>query len=80
MPIRRGSPMGVGGMVEMVRSPAYATAVGLLKYGATRPARAERVAQPTRGQAVPTAVAASSDEKPAPGMGAKLWDWLREVF
>jgi len=38
LPVRRGQPMGVGGMTEMVKSPAHATAVGLLKYGASRPA------------------------------------------
>ncbi|MFO0606007.1 MAG: cell division protein FtsA [Polyangiales bacterium] len=81
MPIRRGAPMGVGGMVEMVRSPAYATAVGLLKYGATRPAKVERAPQPARAHAAAAQVAAAApEEKPAPRVGAKLWDWLREVF
>jgi cell division protein FtsA len=82
MPIRRGSPMGVGGMVEMVRSPAYATAVGLLKYGATRPAKVERAPQPARAHAAHERVTAPAapEEKGAPRMGAKLWDWLREVF
>lgn len=34
MPVRRGLPMGVGGLTDVVRSPIYATAVGLLLYGA----------------------------------------------
>jgi cell division protein FtsA len=34
MPVRRGTPTGVGGLSEVVRSPIYATAVGLLLYGA----------------------------------------------
>jgi cell division protein FtsA len=34
MPVRRGTPAGVGGLSEVVRSPIYATAVGLLLYGA----------------------------------------------
>jgi len=85
MPIRRGAPMGVGGMVEMVRSPAYATAVGLLKYGATRPAKVERVAHPAKQHAqqqvaAAAAAAAAHEDKGAPRMGTKLWDWLREVF
>jgi cell division ATPase FtsA len=37
LPVRRGTPIGVGGMAEMVKSPAHATAVGLLKYGVNRP-------------------------------------------
>ncbi len=34
MPVRLGIPQGVSGLTDMVRSPAYATAVGLLIYGA----------------------------------------------
>ena len=37
MPVRVGYPRGVKGLVELVNSPAYATAVGLCIYGAGRP-------------------------------------------
>ena len=33
MPVRRGYPQGFGGLNDVVSSPIYATAVGLLKYG-----------------------------------------------
>ncbi len=33
MPVRRGVPHGVGGLVDAITSPIYATAVGLLCYG-----------------------------------------------
>ncbi len=33
MPVRRGYPQGVGGLKDVVCSPIYATAVGLLLYG-----------------------------------------------
>ncbi len=33
MPVRKGLPLKVGGLVDVVRSPSYATAVGLLMYG-----------------------------------------------
>jgi cell division protein FtsA len=33
LPIRRGSPAGVGGLSDHVNSPAFATAVGLALYG-----------------------------------------------
>jgi cell division protein FtsA len=33
LPIRRGSPGGVGGLADHVANPAYATAVGLVLYG-----------------------------------------------
>lgn len=34
MPVRRGVPRGVGGLVDVVRNPSYATGVGLVLYGA----------------------------------------------
>jgi cell division protein FtsA len=34
VPVRRGMPRGIGGLVDVVRSPMYATAVGLVIYGA----------------------------------------------
>ena len=36
LPVRRGVPTGIGGLIDVVRSPAYATGVGLAKYGAGR--------------------------------------------
>jgi cell division protein FtsA len=36
MPARRAMPVGVGGLADVVKSPAYATAVGLVKYGAEK--------------------------------------------
>ena len=33
MPVRRGSPTGVGGLTDEVNSPAYATSVGMILYG-----------------------------------------------
>ncbi len=33
LPVRRGQPQGVGGLTDIVNSPMYATAVGLLIYG-----------------------------------------------
>lgn len=33
LPVRRGGPQGVGGLTDVVSSPIYATAVGLLLYG-----------------------------------------------
>lgn len=34
MPVKRGLPQGIGGLRDVVNSPKFATAVGLLKYGA----------------------------------------------
>jgi len=33
LPVRMGKPQGVGGLVDVVSSPMYATGVGLLMYG-----------------------------------------------
>lgn len=33
MPVRRGTPSGIGGLVDVVASPAYATVVGLVLCG-----------------------------------------------
>jgi cell division protein FtsA len=34
VPVRRGIPRGIGGLVDVVKSPIYATGVGLVVYGA----------------------------------------------
>ena len=36
MPVKVGVPKGVGGLVDAVASPAHATGVGLVRYGAAR--------------------------------------------
>lgn len=44
LPVRRGAPTDVGGLVDIVNSPMYATGVGLILYGAKHrePSRALR--------------------------------------
>ena len=34
LPVRRGAPNGIGGLVDMVNQPIYSTAVGLVMYAA----------------------------------------------
>ncbi|MBW2056109.1 MAG: cell division protein FtsA [Deltaproteobacteria bacterium] len=34
LPVRRGGPVGIGGLRDLVNSPVYATGVGLVLYGA----------------------------------------------
>lgn len=36
MPVKRGYPVGMGGMRDIVNSPKFATGVGLLKYAANK--------------------------------------------
>jgi cell division protein FtsA len=43
LPTRTGSPAGVGGLRDVVDSPTYATAVGLLLYGAEKHGRDSKI-------------------------------------
>jgi cell division protein FtsA len=70
LPARRATPIGVGGLADVVKSPAYATAVGLVKYGAER-LNAER------GRLKP---ARQVQRNNGVTLRSKLGDWLREVF
>jgi len=36
LPTRRGMPTKIGGLVDVVRSPAYSTGVGLVMFGASQ--------------------------------------------
>ncbi|MDH5672046.1 MAG: cell division protein FtsA [Myxococcales bacterium] len=66
-PVRRAEPVGVGGLADVVRSPAYATAVGLVKYGASRDQRTS-LQQPVHPVAMQR------------GFGSRIGSWFREVF
>jgi len=46
LPVRRGIPAGIGGLVDVVASPNFATAIGLLKYGERRQPDRERTVSP----------------------------------
>ena len=72
MQARRASPAGVGGLADVVKSPAYATAVGLVKYGAER-VKIARTMPPLPG----SRVRALPKEK---RISSRLGDWFREVF
>jgi cell division protein FtsA len=68
MPVRRATPVGVGGLADVVKSPAYATAVGLAKYGAQRLRTVrfeQRLSRPVRIER---------------GSWVRIGEWFREVF
>ncbi len=69
LPVRRGMPTGIGGLIDVVRSPAYATGVGLIKYGSERLQQSQEVHFDPR-------VHVRNGE----GIGSKLGQWFREVF
>jgi cell division protein FtsA len=72
LPVRRGVPGRVGGLLDVVRSPAYATAVGLVLYGA----EAYRAAAAAPVEATPRQAAAAAGS----GFGGRISAWFREVF
>ncbi len=43
LPARLGKPTGIGGLVDVVSSPAYATSIGLIKFGQTEEASGNRL-------------------------------------
>ncbi len=69
LPVRRGGPQGVGGLVDVVKSPAYATGVGLVKYGAEQ-LRQTRVVHDVIAEMAP----------PRRSVGGRIGQWFREVF
>jgi cell division protein FtsA len=49
IPVRAGVPKGVGGLADVVKSPSFATAVGLVQYAANQQAtQAREVTPPAR--------------------------------
>lgn len=69
LPVRRGLPTGIGGLMDVVRSPAYATGVGLVKYGAARLGNDQSVELEDEVY-----------EARAAGIGSRISSWFREVF
>ncbi|MBE3581048.1 MAG: cell division protein FtsA [Thermoanaerobacteraceae bacterium] len=65
LPVRVGAPCRLGGLADMVSTPAYATSVGLLIYGARSLGRAQ---------------AAAGREPVWWNLWTYLKGWLRELF
>jgi cell division protein FtsA len=66
LPVRRGIPNGVGGLADVVRSPVYATGVGLVMYGLRR-----------QGD---SSTADDTDGPGLAGLIRRLAGWLSELF
>jgi len=65
LPVRKGSPVGVGGLVDVVSSPIYATGVGLVLYAQRNQDKEE--ARTGRGGMLQK-------------MGRRMRSWVREFF
>jgi cell division protein FtsA len=66
--VRRGAPAGIGGLVDVVASPVYATAVGLVVQGQRNRAG--------RGVMVPRPAATGTFGK----VTGRLMGWLSDFF
>jgi len=64
LPVRIGNPAGVGGLIDLVHAPQYATAVGLVLHGAS-------VGQSARY---------AGSRKAVGGLFARAGNWLSEHF
>lgn len=66
LPVRRANPTRIGGLVDVVKSPAYSTGVGLVAYGASH------------GRTVATrAQAQQANDR---GLIKRAWSRLAEMF
>ena len=76
MHTRIGYPMGVGGLIDVIRDPSYATGVGLVLYGFKTQQKAQRkperwASQSHRGW--------SGGRSSGGGLWGRLKKWFREV-
>jgi len=67
LPVRRGMPRGIGGLVDVVKSPMYATGVGLVQYGA-------------RHMDVRNFKIRSNEDTVYKRVGKRMKDWFAEIF
>jgi cell division protein FtsA len=67
LPVRRGLPRGIRGLVDVVKSPMYATGVGLVQYGA-------------RHQDVRNFKIRSNEDTVYKRVGKRMKDWFAEIF
>jgi cell division protein FtsA len=81
MPVRIGFPTGVKGITQLVHGPQYATAVGLVKYGAQAMAEAAaREAAPPTYSRIQSKTKEPAAERGASADRSKLWEWIKQAF
>jgi cell division protein FtsA len=69
LPVRRGLPETVGGLADVVKSPIYATGVGLALYGV-------RTGPPAGVNEAPS----EGSEGGLGGLARRFMDWFGEIF
>jgi len=68
LPVRRGTPQNIGGLIDVVNSPVYATGVGLVVYGS------RHIESTTH---FPTT---QSDDNMFKKIGIRMKEWFSEFF
>jgi cell division protein FtsA len=70
-----GFPIGVKGIVQLVQGPQYATAVGLVRYGASQLSDAAQRTQ------LPQQMIRAAEEAASPAQNKSgFLNWLRAAF
>jgi cell division protein FtsA len=75
MPVRMGFPIGVKGIVQLVQGPQYATAVGLVRYGASQ------LSDAAQRSHLPPQMIRAAEEAASPAQNKSgFLNWLRAAF
>jgi cell division protein FtsA len=67
LPVRRGVPQDIGGLVDVVNSPVYATGVGLVVYG-------------SKNQGIREFPTAQNDDNVFRRVTRRMKEWFGEFF
>lgn len=74
IPLKRGMPIRLGGLKEVVHSPKFSTAVGLLKYGADQMSRGHQTHHSSIGDSL------MGDDGLVGKIGGQMKTWLKDLF
>jgi cell division protein FtsA len=75
VPLKRGVPIRLGGLKEVVNSPKYSTAVGLLKYGASQMNRSSQNQPPSLiGETL------LGEDGVFGKIGGQMKSWMKDIF
>lgn len=74
IPLKRGVPIRLGGLKEVVNSPKFSTAVGLLKYGADQMSRGHQTHQSIIGDSL------MGGDGLVGKIGGQMKTWIKDLF
>jgi cell division protein FtsA len=74
IPLKRGVPIRLGGLKEVVNSPKFSTAMGLLKYGADQMSRGHQTHQSIIGDSL------MGGDGLVGKIGGQMKTWLKDLF